>query len=110
LCLKPSVSFSQNPCAGIRITGQFSGCVIEASVFQCRRSRSLNELQICFRNTATALLGNRAYEVETLLNEGESVRRPLNFECVEWFLDGLFNCHLLGGDWGAPPEWCYRND
>jgi hypothetical protein len=108
--LAPSISLAQSPCAGTSNTNQFAGCVMEAAILQCRQSRSINELQTCFRNTATALLGNRAYEVETALNQGEPVRRPLNFQCVEWSFGGLFNCHLLGGDWGAPPEWCYRND
>jgi hypothetical protein len=108
--LIPSIGLAQSPCAGISDTGKFAGCVHDTAMFQCRQSRSLNELKACFRNRAIAFLGNRANEVETLLNRQEPVRRSLNFECVEWSFPGLFVCNLLGGDWGAPPEWCYRND
>jgi hypothetical protein len=110
LAVRPSIVLAQSPCAEIRDTGTFTGCVLDTANFECRQSRSLPQLQACFRSQAIALLGNRAYEVETLLNQEESYRRPLNFECVEWFFPGLFNCHLIGGDWGAPEEWCFRND
>src|SRR3954447_25618765 len=90
LCLTPSVSPAQSPCARIRDAGKFAGCVHDTAMFQCRSSRSLNELKACFRSQALALLGARANEVETLLNSREPVRRPLNFACVAWSFPGLF--------------------
>lgn len=110
LLFATSISIAQSPCAGIRDTGEFGGCVEDTAMFQCRQSRSVDELKVCFRTAARALLGNRASEVETFLNTVEIKKKPLNFACTDWQFPGQFACHLLGGDWGAPPEWCYRND
>jgi hypothetical protein len=103
-CLNSSIGFSQATCSGIRNARDFRDCVEDAAMFQCRQSRSVDELKVCFRASAKILLGNRAPEVERL--EGG----PLNFECTDWFFAGLFVCALHGGEWGAPPEWCYRID